>query len=219
MRYALWIVVFLSSPAGAQLAPLPPPGVQLVHIVSQPMRAMELIGMEVRSANGERNGKIENLVFDMEGNRVRHALVGLAERRYAVTLFDLRLSLPRTHLTLPADRSLLRPAPHAAGPTASDLLQRPVHDKRGDPLGELAEVLVDVHEGEVPFVLLHMGAKLHPLPLDALSVEGGRLALQIDAARLQPAHAFSAQTLAANLENGHFLRRHAAYADRLTIGG
>lgn len=212
-------VLLFCAGAAAQLAPLPPPGVQLVHIVSLPMRASALIGMEVRSADGSRAGTIADLVFDLEGNRVQHAVIALPERRVAVTLFELRLSLERTYLMLPADRARIQPAPPiAADPAASELLKRNVYDTNGTRRGELIDALIDAHEGEVPFALLRTDGELYPLPLDALQLEADRLVLRVDAARLQPGQSFSAQALQANLHDSNFLRRHAAYADRLTVG-
>jgi sporulation protein YlmC with PRC-barrel domain len=209
-------LALFASIAGAQL---PPPGVQLVRIISQPMLASVLVGLEVRHANGERAGRIEDLVLDVDRNAVRHALIDLAKGRAAVPLLDLRLSLEKRYVSLPADRPV-RPAPRDPdGPTARTLIGRTVQDQSGGPAGELHDVLVDAHGGSVPFALLRRKGKLHPLPLDALRVEGERLVLRLDPSRLQASRAFSAEELDANLENSDFLQAHAAYADRLTKPG
>lgn len=188
------------------------------RIVSRPMLATALIGMEVRDAHGNRAAHLEDLVLDPEANRVRHALVSLDNGLAAVSLFDLRLSLMRQHLRLRPGFEGVRPAPQVAeGPRASAWLRRDVR-AAGAVLGTLVDVVIDVHEGAVAFALLGMHEGLHPLPLDALEERGAGLELRIDSARLQPTHSFSARTLANRLENNAFLHSQAEYADGLTDG-
>lgn len=197
----------------------PAPGVRLVHIVSRPMLASSLLGMQVRDASGAHAGRIEDLVFDLAHNKVRHARVALEEGGFAVALFDLRLSLERAWLRLLPQRAGVMPAAAAPdGPSARAWLEREVFGRDGASLGRLVDVLVDVHEGEVPFVLLRLAEKLHPVPLDALRLRAGKLELVIDAAKLQPSRSFIPAAMDANFENDAFLAAHAAYADRLTMG-
>jgi sporulation protein YlmC with PRC-barrel domain len=205
--------------ATAQPAGVPPPEVELVHIVSQPMLASALLGLEVRTRGGEPAGTLEDLVLDLERNRVRDALVGTPRGRVAVGLLDLRLSLERTYAMLPSERDRVRPARgKPAGPTARALLGRPLYARDGTKIGALEHVLVDAHAGRVPFVVVRMQEKRHPLPLDALRSAADRLTLRIDARELRGAPSFSAGELEAKLGDGAFLRRNAEYADRLTAG-
>lgn len=202
------------------LAPLLVAAARIEHprIVSRPMLATALIGMEVRDAHGARAGHLADLVLDLEGKRVRHALVSLDGGLAAVSLFDLRLSLPRQHLSLRPQLEGVRAvrAP-ADAPRASAWLRRELH-AAGAVLGTLVDLVVDVHEGAVAFALLGLHEGLHPLPLDSLAERGGKLRLTFDPARLQSAHSFSARSLADHLENNAFLHSQADYADRLTDG-
>jgi sporulation protein YlmC with PRC-barrel domain len=213
------VALLLLGAARPERATLPPPGVDLVHIVSRPMLASTLIGMEVRDASGARAGHIEDLVFDLAHNKVSYVLVALEEESFAVSLFDLRLSIERAYLRLRPQRAGVMPAAAAPdGPSARAWLGSEVLARSGGPLGRLVDVLVDVHEGAVAFVLLALAEKLHPVPLDALRLRADKLQLTTEAAKLEPARSFSPATMDANFENDAFLAAHAAYADRLTVG-
>jgi sporulation protein YlmC with PRC-barrel domain len=211
---AACLAMLLCEPAAA----LPPPGVELVRIVSQPMRASDLLGLEVRTRDGEPAGTIGDLALDFERNRVDHALVSTARGLIAVGLLDLRLSLERTYAMLPRQR-VADPRGKDTGPSARALLGRPVYARDGRQIGELDDMLVDAHAGSVPFVLLRMEDNLlHPLPLDALHARNDRLVLRIDARELQGGRSFSAAELNERLGDNAFLRANADYADRLTVG-
>lgn len=196
---------------------IPPAGVDLVHIVSQPMRATALIGMPVRSRSGEPAGKIEDLALDTGAKRVRYALVGGAQGRYAVSLFDLRLSLDHAYFSLREQRSgTLAAAEAAQWRPVTQMLGQTLRARNAAPLGKLAEVLVDVHEGAVPFVLVERDARLHPLPLDALRPQANGVMRTLDPEVLRIGPRFSAAALQANLGNNAFLTQQATYADYLT---
>lgn len=218
-RFFLGVMLAVAAAcAAAEPAAVPPPGVKLVHIVSLPARGVDLIGMPVHHAGGTRAGRIVDLVLDIERNRVRHAVVANAGGRIAVSLFHLHLALARSHLVLPENEALVQQIDASHGPRLSALLDLPVHDADGAPLGTFAGLLVDLHEGDVPFALLRIEDTLHPVPLDALRLKQDALMLALPADALAPAYSFSAAQLRANLEDNRFLRRHARYADRLTPG-
>ena len=213
------LIALLSASAALSFAPLPPRGVDLLHITARPMLATELIGMELRDATGVSAGTVADVVLDVKRNRVAHALASLSGELFAVPLFDLRLSLERDYLRLRPNRAGVRPASDApGGPAISAWVGKELYDKAGEPLGVLDDALVDVHDGEVAFVLLRRGGTLHPLPLDAIAQRAGGLVVQIGLERLDARRSFSPATLNLNLENDDFLRAHAAYADRLTVG-
>lgn len=142
---AACLALLLCEPAAA----LPPPGVELVRIVSQPMRASDLLGLEVRTRDGEPAGIIADLVLHFERNRVDHALVRTARGLIAVGLLDLRLSLERTYAMLPRQR-VADPRGKDKGPSARALLGRPVYARDGRQIGELDDMLVDAHAAACP---------------------------------------------------------------------
>lgn len=174
------------------------------RVLSVPVKASALIGKEVRTAQDQHVGTVRDLVFDLEHNRVHHAVVG--ERSYP--MHALEILADRLVLELPGgafeqrwpDRRLL-PATQLFG-------------ARFDS-GKVLDVVLDAFWGNVAFALIGSADALRPVPLDAFHDKGGQLILQVDAVALQNIDPISLQELDARLRDTDFLRRTARLAHQL----
>lgn len=198
------------------------PAADEVRVISLPVLASELIGKPVADAAGAALGKVADVVLELPGNRARYIIVSLDGRRIGVPVAALDPSLERDRVILDVTRERLLGAPAFAeaddywarvegywsAPAASTLARA----SRLIESGSVWDVLIDAHAGEVPFAIVSTGGDaLHPVPLDALSVEAGKVVLEVE-----PERRFSARELEAGLQSDEFLRRNAAYADGLT---
>jgi hypothetical protein len=142
----------------------------------------------------------------------------------------LELSLENEYLLLDASPERLANAPGRAagadaywdGPApprsarASELIGRPFRGVGAEFAGQLADVVIDAHEGDVAFAVISLAAgTLHPVSLDAFAA-GEELVFTLGAAKLDPARHMSRVELEAGLERGDFLQENAAYAARLS---
>lgn len=208
--------------AAALFLPAAAPAAEEVHVISVPVLASELIGKPVSDAAGKALGEVEDVVLHLASNRARYAIVRLPERTIGVPIEMLAPSLERDRVILDAPRERLRRAPaltaargywgsveaywHA--PAASELA------RASRLIGSRAvwDVLIDAHAGEVPFAIVSSGPDaLHPVPLDALRVEDGNIALEVE-----PARSFTPKQLREGLTSNEFLRGNAAHAGGLT---
>lgn len=90
---------------------------------------------------------------------------------------------------------------HGPGPDlmgAETLIGNDVHNQSGESLGDIKEIMLDVHSGQVRYAVLSygsflgMGGKLFAVPWDALTLdtENKRFVLDVDRERLKQAPGF-----------------------------
>ena len=76
-----------------------------------------IIGDNIVNRTGERLGKIEELMLDLEKGRVAYAVLsfggalGLGEKLFAVPFEALKLDASREHFTLDVDKNKMQSAP------------------------------------------------------------------------------------------------------------
>ncbi|MDP1900871.1 MAG: PRC-barrel domain-containing protein [Rubrivivax sp.] len=88
------------------------------------------------------------------------------------------------------------PGPHLMG--ADTLLGNDVYNKSDDDLGDIKEIMLDMHSGRVSYAVLSyggfmgMGEKLFAVPWEALTLdtENKRFTLDVEKARLESAPGF-----------------------------
>jgi sporulation protein YlmC with PRC-barrel domain len=222
ISFGLVLVAALQAPAAHAAT--------MLRVISLPTCLSELFGMEVKSFARRRLGAVEDLVVDLANGRVRYAILETRHRTVPVPFHALELSLENKYSLLDASPERLANAPGRAvgvdaywdGPApprlarASELVGRPFRGVNGEVAGELADIVIDAHEGNVAFAVISLAAgRLHPVPLDAFAV-GEELVFTLGAAKLDPARHMSRAELEAGLERSDFLRDNAAYAARLS---
>jgi len=75
-------------------------------------KASSVIGMSVQDLSGKILGKVQDLVFDFESNRLGYAVLALGENRIvAVPITALKRAESRDHFVLNMNPSLLAAAP------------------------------------------------------------------------------------------------------------
>jgi hypothetical protein len=202
-----------------------------VRVISLPVLASGMIGKPVADASGNPLGTVEDLVLDLAGGRARYAILAVGKRSIGVPVEKLDPSLGGERLILDAPPGRLRGAPTLSGregywravegywrapapaslARASELIGRPL---QGERPGEVADILIDAHAGEVPFAIVGgADGELHPVPLDALQPSAGGVLLAVE-----PRRSFTREELEAGLQSNEFLRGNAAYAGRLSAG-
>ena len=91
------------------------------------LHASKLIGAEVKSNNGEKLGKLEDIVIDAQTGRATFAVIGkggvlkLGEKRLPVPWQALRIDSEKQVTLLNADKDKLASAPTMQSDTFSDL--------------------------------------------------------------------------------------------------
>jgi sporulation protein YlmC with PRC-barrel domain len=177
------------------------------RVFSEPVKASMLIGREVRTPQGKRVGAISDLVFDLQHNRVHHALVG----RSGYPLYMLKTPPGSDHLVLEFpenpveqtwDHVRLLPASRLFGARLAS--------------GTVVDAVLDAFWGDVAFALVGAAEALRPVPLDAFHEKDGQLVLRVTRAALQGIDTFSLSQLNAHLRDRDFLQRTARLAHQLT---
>ena len=181
------------------------------------MRASTLIGRDVRNAQGQDLGEIQDLIVDVNNQRVHYAvlafggLMGLGEKLFA---YPVRLLTPSGDaLVLNVSKQQLERAPgfernrwpdwadnryrgqvdRYFGPTvalqprenmqlvrASHLIGRDVDDRRGQDAGEIEDIVVNLGNASIHYVVLDFDKAWSPddkmvsLPMNALRVPADR---------------------------------------------
>lgn len=138
------------------------------------VRASELLGKPVFDADGKALGELEDLVLELNGERVRYAVIGpgralgLGEDRKAYLLTTLRL---QGHERLVVDGAAM-PRPHrrSAGIPASEIIGRKVQHKDGAHLGEIRDLTVNLGTGYVNHVMVQLARRGTELMVPALSI-------------------------------------------------
>lgn len=116
--------------AGAALAPLsslyaqnagsanvPIPGQSSVAMTGPDMRASKMIGERVDNANGEKLGKVEDVVIDVDNGRAQYALLsfggmlGLGDKQFAIPVNRFKPGKNGDSLVLNASKEQLTNAP------------------------------------------------------------------------------------------------------------
>lgn len=175
------------------------------RVFSVPVKASALIGQEVRTPEGEHVGLLRDLVFDLEHNRVHHAVVG--ERRYPMHALEaagdhLVLELPENPVEQRWPERRLLPAQQLFGARFA--------------AGQVVDAVLDAFWGNVAFALVGTAEALRPVPLDAFHEKDGRIILRVADAALRDIDPFSLAQLNARLQNRDFLQRTARLAHQLT---
>ncbi|HEX6318102.1 MAG TPA: PRC-barrel domain-containing protein [Burkholderiales bacterium] len=138
------------------------------------MPASELLGKPVIDMQGDRLGRVQDLVVDVRNSRVSYAIVGfngwgtLGEELFPVPLKSLapepggsRVTLqvaPRTlrdgaSIDAQSEPRLPADAPLKQHVRASELVGRRVSDRTGTHAGEIEEAVIDMNSGLVLFLL------------------------------------------------------------------
>jgi sporulation protein YlmC with PRC-barrel domain len=181
---------------GAEQAP------ERLRVISEPVKATDLIGREVRTSAGEPLGSITDLVFDLAHNRVREALVG--ERGYPLYMLKRPPGSTQLVLEIPA-RPLVQSWNDMRLARASTLLEGPI-----------ADVVIDAFWGDVLFAVMPLDGALRPVPLDAFGLRDGRPVLQVARGKVAALDGFTPAELDAGMRDTGFLERKARAAHRLT---
>jgi sporulation protein YlmC with PRC-barrel domain len=202
-------------------------------------RASELMGMEVRNAQGENLGEIDDLAIDLNGGRVHYALLsfggrmGLGDKQFAYPIRTLKMASDGEHLLLNLPRERLEkapgfernnapnwrtdtryredvdryfgdvvkvePRPNMQLRWASDVVKTDVRDRSGNDIGEIEDVVVDMNNGNVQFVVVAFDQgwferdRLATLPMRALQVgadDDNDLVIRLDQEQVATAPGF-----------------------------
>jgi sporulation protein YlmC with PRC-barrel domain len=200
LREAPVLACLLLAAAGLALAAEQIP--ERFRVISQPVKATQLIGSEVRTSAGKPLGSITDLVFDLAHNRVREALVG--ERGYPLYMLKRPPGSTQLVLEIPA-RPLVQSWNDMRLARASTLLEGPI-----------ADVVIDAFWGDVLFAVMPLDGALRPVPLDAFGLRDGRPVLQVARGKVAALDGFTPAELDAGMRDTGFLERKARAAHRLT---
>jgi len=201
-------------------------------ILSLPARLSFFPGAELADLSGRRLGQVEDVVLDLANARMRYAILEVAGRRLAYPFARLERSLDGGHVLIHETAARLAAAPalaerrgspawwaYWAGASrpalirASELLRRRVDAPDGS--AELADVVIDAHEGEVAFAVVRFERRLHPVPLRLFALEGDSVRLDLALAKLDPRHDLSLRELKAVRDEPVRMRTITAYAASL----
>ena len=138
-------------PAGSKPRPVAPP-VPVKPVADQDLRVASLIGREVQDASGKAIGRLEDLVLDASGRRVEAIVVATEGRRVAV---PLPLTLTKLDDRTVGLESLPANAATPAGDAllASRLMQARLRSPRGDAVGTLRDVVVNLGSGSLRYAV------------------------------------------------------------------
>jgi sporulation protein YlmC with PRC-barrel domain len=138
-------------PAGSKPRPVAPPA-PVKPVADQDLRVASLIGREVQDASGKPLGRLEDLVLDASGRRVQAIVVAAEGRRVAVPLPLTLTKLDDRTVgleSLPANAA----APAADALLASRLLQARLRSPKGDAVGSLRDVVVNLGSGSLRYAV------------------------------------------------------------------
>ncbi|WP_119153023.1 PRC-barrel domain-containing protein [Caldimonas tepidiphila] len=222
-------------------APVTPPS---ASPASRDVRATELIGMDVRNSKGENVGEIQDLVIDVNNQRVHYAVLafggflGMGDKLFAYPMRLFGRDNERDGLVLDVDREQLREWPgfersrwpnwnneghrseieqfHGRSGSASvaipmrqnmrllrasELLDRDVNDWRGNDAGGIEDLVVNLRDGSVRYVVMEFDRAWNPndklvaLPMSSFEFPARKdidLRLNVDRERLAKAPGFAA---------------------------
>jgi sporulation protein YlmC with PRC-barrel domain len=225
------------------------------------MRASKLIGKDVKNAQGEDLGEIEDLVIDPVSQRVHYAvlsfggLLGLGDKMFAFPVSAFKPSRNRDELVLNVDKDRLKDAPgferdawpnwsdnryrdevdryfkaNAVGGVApgermmraSDLIGMEVDDPKGEDVGEIEDLVVNMANGRIRYVVLDfdkewsLDDKLVTLPLTSFTFpqEGRELVLSTPKERIDMSRGFDENSWP-DFNNRRFRRENDRYLSGL----
>lgn len=160
------------------------------------MRASKVIGMKVRNPQNENLGKIDDLVVDVNNERVAYAVLafggalGMGDKLFAYPVGVFQPTADHKELVLNLDKDKLKAAPgferknwpdwnkdtyraeieRYFGPTispkvmpnqrlarASDLIGKKVEDRRGERIGKIDDLVVNLGNAKVHYAVLDVG--------------------------------------------------------------
>lgn len=143
---------------------------------AQTVSASRLLGAVVLASEEEQLGHITDLAIDLTDSRVRYAIVRAAPaasvgKVQGIALEALRPGLLRDRLLLV--RELAPPPPNGNERMirASTLIGREVRSERGEELGPIRDLAVDLDNGQVRYALLEPpGYRAREVPLESLHI-------------------------------------------------
>jgi sporulation protein YlmC with PRC-barrel domain len=152
-KTAIAVVALAAAPLGA---------------AAQIVSASKLIGAAVVSEE-EQLGHITDLAIDIRSAQVRYAILyagprsNLGEQVFAVALQDLRPGLRQDYLALqPAAAPPAPPQGTERMARASELIGRNVANVRGEDVGAIQDLGVDLESSRVAFAVLELQARGRP---------------------------------------------------------
>jgi len=178
--------------------PAPRSRVDRFEMYSLPVRLGHLLGKPLTDFAGQRRGRVADAVVDLANDRVPYAVLETAGKTLAFPFGALELSLDNDRFLIDETRERLARAP-AFDECAGSAYWSAYWEGRAAPRlarasefighrfgeGELADIVIDAHEGDVAFALARLAdGALHPVPLGAFSLQAGRLALALPPGRL-----------------------------------
>lgn len=130
--------------------------------------AKNLIGKPVKALDGERLGSVEDLIVDVEGERVVYVIVHGAERFYTL---PLRALDERLRLNMELANALARDASpqDAQFRRAAKLIGQPVEQPGGPRIGTITDIDFDLASGRVEQVLVTTSEGLRYMPAAVLA--------------------------------------------------
>lgn len=161
------------------------------------MRAAELMNRQIRDRNGAKAGEVQDLVIDLRGGVVTHAVLDIAgsRREARVPMKEVALA-PNGAPVLNVDRAQLIERA-ASEMRARRLIDMEVENRQGRTLGEVEDLVVDLASGRVLFAVLgfesafNLGSKLFAYRLGDFGIGNGRkLVLDLDPVELRQARGF-----------------------------
>ena len=196
------------------------------------MRTSELIGMNVRNAQGQDLGEIQDVVLDVNNDRVHYAILsfggfaGLGDKLFAYPVRMFGLGPDERSLTLNVSKEQLEnapgfetrrwprwnvredtyradveryfggdtvkiePAPNALLRRASQVIDADVHNGAGKEIGEVEDVVVNMHDGSVRYLAVDFddeyadeNDRIATLPMQAFRMpkdDDGDLQIRLD---------------------------------------
>jgi sporulation protein YlmC with PRC-barrel domain len=197
MRKLIFITLLSALPFAAPAAGLSDPALEKslwaqhqarhgeVRQVAQLVRASDLIGMEVKNAEGESLGEIQDLGVEINHNRVQYLLLDAEDMMFAYPFHAFRFPAGSDHVLLNGSAQRIENAPRAdpnkagnesfesAVTLASDLLALVLASPAGDQVGDIVDVVIDLTRGTAPFVLAEFGVTQRAVPLSDVSFQSG----------------------------------------------
>ncbi|HEX6321194.1 MAG TPA: PRC-barrel domain-containing protein [Burkholderiales bacterium] len=161
------------------LAPGEHPGAAPAGEATRVVRASSLMGRALEGPDGQRLGRIRDVIVELDSARAPYAIVRAEQRDEGLRAVGLARVVPDP--VRAQARLVSTGAPASAEPgeaRASELLGRPVHAEAGERLGEIAALLLDSRARGVHLVMLETAAgERIAYPVSALRREAGRLLL------------------------------------------
>lgn len=191
------------------------------HAAPGPLAASTLLGMKVRDPATGTEGRLDELVVDLHGNRVHYALLAMGERLLTEPMRNLRYVAERGELVLEArSREPVAPRPGMALVRATALIGWDVESRPGVVLGRVVDFIVAPESGRVPFAGVRLqadpAAGLRAVPLEAFAMYALRANLVFtgEPEALRQAQRFAPESMAR--PSAGFVERQATLAQRLS---